>query len=382
MVFSKKFLTVGSLLRDPKLLEYRKQIEVRDDITYPFYDDFDGYKEAEDAAVAKVIKKQVEAGLSEISDGEQSRSFWHLDFVWGLTGIERQIAQSGYHFNNEDGSDYETRHDVGLKVIGPLSGKNHPFIDHFKRAKALAPETVKVKHNIVTPGHIYIELLFSGAIADSPYHETEEDFQADLVKAYKEFVKEYTEAGATILQMDDCIWQAFADGNGDLSIPEEQREPLAKVLTDLNNEVIAYAKSFGLRVYAHNCRGNYASRSSSVGTYEEVAQYFLSTQNYDRFYLEWDDERAGSVDVLRVFEERPDVEVVLGALSSKTDKLDDEERALKLLEKAAQYIDKDRLYLSHQCGFASCDIGNNVGEGNQWGKIQQGHEIAYKFFGE
>ena len=44
---SKKFQTVGSLLRPKKLLEYKSQIEHRDDITYPFYDDFPGYEECE-----------------------------------------------------------------------------------------------------------------------------------------------------------------------------------------------------------------------------------------------------------------------------------------------------------------------------------------------
>lgn len=380
--YSKKFLTVGSLLREPELLEYREKIQERDDISYPFYDDFDGYKETEEKATRHTVDKQVEHGLTQVSDGEQQRSLWHLDFAWGLDGIERYVADRGYTFDNPDGTCYETRQDIGLRVVGKLSGKNHPFIEHFKVVKDEAPDDVEVKHTIVAPGHIYFEIVGFGTIEEGDVYESREDFAKDLVKSYKEFIDDYVEVGGTILQMDDCIWSAFADDNGDYSIPKEDRDELANILTSLNNEVIDYGKSKGLKMYAHNCRGNYASRHSTAGAYSETAKYFLARQNYDRFYLEWDDDRAGSLEVLKVFEDRPDVEVVLGALSSKTNTLDDEERALNMLEEASQYIDKDNLYLSHQCGFASCDIGNELNEEEQWAKIDQGHEIAYKFFGE
>ncbi|MGZ7238558.1 5-methyltetrahydropteroyltriglutamate--homocysteine methyltransferase, partial [Streptococcus pyogenes] len=67
-------------------------------------------------------------------------------------------------------------------------------------------------------------------------------------------------------------------------------------------------------------------------------------------------------------------------LSSKTTDLDDENRALELLEQASKILPKDRLFLSHQCGFASCDSGNELATSQQWAKIKQGREIAETFF--
>lgn len=32
---------------------------------------------------------------------------WHLDFIWGLKGIERYIADHGYTFKDHDGGQYE-----------------------------------------------------------------------------------------------------------------------------------------------------------------------------------------------------------------------------------------------------------------------------------
>ena len=382
---SKRFLTVGSLLRPKELLEFKDEIRKRDDITYPFYDDLDGYKKTEDEAVAEVVKAQKDHGLVEITDGEFSKSLWHLDFVWGLHGVERYISDSGYLFRDKGNEGvYETRKDIGIKFIDKINGKNHPFIDHFKRLKELAGD-VEIKQCIPSPSHVYGEQALFGGLNNNGYYDGNADeFEKDLKESYKDFLKEFKEAGGEIIQFDDCLWEIFSDDNNNAIVEQgggKPSEELAYKFIDINNEVIDYGHELGLKVYTHNCRGNYESRSASDGTYESIAHLFLEKQNYDRFYLEWDDERAGSIEALQAFKDR-DVEVVLGLLSSKTNTLDDKERALELLEKASQIIDKDKLYLSHQCGFASCDEGNELSIDEQWAKIDQGQEIAAKFWGE
>lgn len=380
---SKRFLTVGSLLRDEELLKYKEEIKKRDDITYPFYKDLKGYKEAEDAAVARVVKSQKDHDLCQITDGEYSKSLWHLDFVWGLHGVERYIADAGYYFRDKGNEGvYETRKDIGIRIVDKLNGKNHPFIDHYKRLKELAGES-EIKQCIPSPSHVYGEQALFGGLSGGYYDGKVEQFEKDLKASYKDFIKEYKEAGGEIIQFDDCLWEIFSEDNKNAPISEKTRptEELAEKFIAINNEIIAYAHDLGLKVYAHNCRGNYESRSASDGTYESIAHLFLEKQNYDRFYLEWDDERAGSIEALKVLKDK-DNEIVLGLLSSKTNTLDDEKRTLDLLEKASEIIDKDRLYLSHQCGFASCDEGNELTIDEQWAKIDQGQKIAEVFWGE
>ena len=380
---SERFLIVGSLLRNEELLKYKREIEKRDDISYPFYDDFEGYKECEDKAVEEVVEKQIAAGLTEVTDGEYSKSLWHLDFVWGLKGVERYIRESGYFFEDKDCcGKFETRRDIGLRFVGKLSGKDHPFIDHFKRLKKIVNGRAAIKQCIPSPSHIFGEAIGFGFLEDS-YYKSEADFEADLIQAYKEFLDDFKAAGGEIVQFDDCLWEQFADeaenAQFDGKARNEKNLALAEKYIAINNEVIDYGHKLGLKVYTHNCRGNYASRHFTDGSYDSIANLFLKKQNYDRFYLEWDDERAGSLESLNALKDK-DCEIVLGFLSSKTNTLDDEERCLKLLEEASQIIDKDRLYLSHQCGFASCDNGNELSEQEQWDKIAQGQEIAAKFW--
>ena len=199
----------------------------------------------------------------------------------------------------------------------------------------------------------------------------------------KEFLEEYKAVGGKIVQFDDCLWELFdpsnpssffAEGNSDLA-------ELADEFVAINNEVVDYAHELGLTVWTHNCRGNYESRSAAEGTYEAIAKKFLAEQHYDRFFLEWDSgDTAGDIKALEALKDSK-AEVVLGLLSSKTTELDDEERVLDLLEKASQILPKERLFLSHQCGFASCDSGNELAAPQQWAKIKQGQDIAKKFFG-
>ncbi|EJP27367.1 cobalamin-independent methionine synthase II family protein [Streptococcus anginosus] len=376
-----KFQLVGSLLRPANLLAYKNKIEHRDDIRYPFYDNFPGYHETETAAIKKVIADEKANGIDILTDGEYSKSMWHLDFIWGLKGIERYIADHGYTFQDHDGGQYETRKDIGIRITQPLSGKNHHFLDIYKLLKEEAGDT-QTKLTIWGPAHAYTELaIFDGLAGDDQVYKTNEELKTGLIKAYKEFLAEYKEAGGEIIQFDDCLWELFdesnpasffADGNAALA-------DLADEFIAINNEVADYGHQLGLKVWTHNCRGNYESRSASGGTYEAIAEKFLRDQHYDRFFLEWDSDVSGDLKALASLKDK-DVEVVLGLLSSKTTDLDDEERVLRLLEQASTILPKERLLLSHQCGFASCDSGNELAIPQQWAKIKQGQEIAKKFW--
>lgn len=93
--------------------------------------DDDGLKAVEDDAIRDLVAKQKAAGLQVITDGEFRRSYWHLDFMWGLNGIERRTSRTGYMFHDE-----ETTADTAV-VTGPISGENHPFVEHFKFVKVL-----------------------------------------------------------------------------------------------------------------------------------------------------------------------------------------------------------------------------------------------------
>ena len=68
--------------------------------------------------------------------------------------------------------------------------------------------------------------------------------------------------------------------------------------------------------------------------------------------------------------------VVLGLITTKSPVLEKKEDVIARIHEAAKYIPLERLYLSPQCGFASCEIGNKLTEEEQWAKMELVKEIA------
>lgn len=77
-----RFDNVGSFLRPEKLKEARKAF-AKGNISEQ------DLKAVEDEAIKDLIQKQKEIGLKAITDGEFRRSWWHLDFMWGLQGAKK-----------------------------------------------------------------------------------------------------------------------------------------------------------------------------------------------------------------------------------------------------------------------------------------------------
>ena len=82
---------VGSLLRPAALKEARKQFE-NGEIK------IEELRNVEDESIAKAVKKQKEAGLKAVTDGEYRRAWWHFDFLEGLGGVEGFDSGGGIAF--------------------------------------------------------------------------------------------------------------------------------------------------------------------------------------------------------------------------------------------------------------------------------------------
>ena len=100
----------------------------------------------------------------------------------------------------------------------------------------------------------------------------------------------------------------------------------------------------------------------------------FAQENVDALFLEYDDERSGGFAPLAKVS--PDKKVVLGLITTKSPVLEDKEAVIARIHKAAKYVPLDRLCLSPQCGFASCEIGNKLTEEEQWAKLALVREIA------
>ena len=333
-------------------------------------------KKTEDKAITELVAKQKEAGYHVITDGEFRRATWHLDFMWAFDGVGHSKTETGLPFHGEDAMIDDTY------VTGKISyKKNHPFVEHFKFVKALEDENTVAKLTIPAPAQFLEQMIMPFAWSNTKkFYDTQEEVAKDIAEGYREFIKEVYAAGCRNLQLDDCSWGMVVDPNACaiFDTDEEGLEKIKKQLLDINNLAIDSAPE-DLTINTHVCRGNFHSTYASSGAYDSVAETLFAKENVNAYYLEYDDERSGGFQPLKSVGE--DKKVVLGLITTKSPELENKTTVINRIKEASKYVSLDRLYLSPQCGCASCEIGNKLTEEQQWAKIKLVKEIAEEVWG-
>ena len=328
-----------------------------------------------DDAIRDVVAKQKAAGYHVITDGEFRRTYWHLDFMWGFEGVAHKQTGSGVQFAAELAALEDTY------LVGKVVAKPHPFVEYFKFLKQFEDENTVAKYTIPAPAQMFQQMIVPANIESTrKFYPTNEDLIHDIGIAYQDVIRQFYAAGCRNLQLDDCTWGAVV-GNAakqryrSLGIDiEEVKAELLQV-----NNLALEAKPADMVINSHICRGNYHSTYFTSGPYDTVADYVFARENVDALYLEYDDERSGGFAPLSKVSS--DKKVVLGLITTKSPKLEDKETVIRRIHEAAKYIPLDRLYLSPQCGFASCEIGNKLTEEEQWAKLALVKEIAEEVWG-
>src|SRR2546428_465273 len=185
---------VGSLLRTGAVKEGRAR-RARGEISAQ------DLAATEDREIAKLIKRQEEVGLRAVTDGEFRRSWWHLDFLWGLDGVERYVMDTGIAFAGV------TTRNEGVRVTGKLGFSGHPMIEHFKFVQAHTKRTPKI--TIPAPSAIYGRPVMT-PIDKAVYPELDRFF-ADLGQAYRKAVRAFADAGCRYLQLDEVFIAMLCD---------------------------------------------------------------------------------------------------------------------------------------------------------------------------
>ena len=360
---------VGSFLRPEKLKEARSQFD-NGSIGY------DELKKVEDESITELITKVKELGYHVITDGEFRRATWHLDFMWGFDGVGHAPTKTGLPFHGEDAMVDDTY------LVGKIGiTKEHPFIEHFKFVKQFEDENTVAKQTMPSPAQFLAQFTMPFNREHTlKYYATDKELAEDIVKAYGKVINDLYEAGCRNIQLDDCTWGMMADKSGHFAYgtTQEGLKEIQKIHRDINNKVIKNAPA-DMVINTHVCRGNFHSTYANSGAYDSVADILFGEENVNAYYLEFDDERSGGFEPLAKVS--GDKKVVLGLITTKSPKLENKEEVIERIHEAEKYIPLDRLYLSPQCGFASCEIGNKLTTEEQWAKLKLVKEIAKEVWG-
>ncbi len=332
-------------------------------------------KTVEDEAIRDLVAKQKAAGYHVITDGEFRRSYWHLDFMWGLEGVKETLFDHGYYFQGEETTK------GSCEVTGKLGGANHPFVEHYKFVHQFEEDGVIAKQTIPAPAQTLAEFFREkNAETTTAIYPDLDVLIEDLAAAYRTVIHDLYEAGCRTIQFDDCTWGMIVDDDFWKSMAGSgfSLEGEAEKYLRVNNLAIE-GKPDDLVINTHVCRGNYHSAWATKGAYDAVAPYLFAKENVNAFYLEFDDERSGGFEPLA--QVPAGTKVVLGLVTTKSPVLEDKATVVKRIHEAAKFVPLEDLYLSPQCGFASCEIGNKLTEQEQWAKLALVREIAEEVWG-
>jgi len=355
---------VGSLLR-PQALKDAREKRAKGEISPA------ELTAVEDREIKRVIQKQEEVGLQGVTDGEFRRSWWHLDFLWGLDGVDRHVMNTGIAF-----AAVNTRNE-GVQVTGKIGMAGlHPMVEHFKFVKANTTRTPKI--TIPAPSALY------GRPSKTPvdpaaYSNTDQMF-ADLGQAYRKVVRQFADAGCRYLQLDEVFIAMLCDPKYCQQMRDRGDDPekLGIVYGDLINVAMSDIPG-DMTITMHLCRGNYKSTYMGAGSYDKVQEILFNKINVHGYFMEYDDERSGGFEPLRMLPKGK--QVVLGLVTTKTGRLESKDDLKRRIEQAAKYCDLDQLCLSGQCGFASTEEGNTLTEEEQWAKLRLIVEVAGEVWG-
>jgi 5-methyltetrahydropteroyltriglutamate--homocysteine methyltransferase len=343
---------VGSLLRPPYLLEARGALERGEIAPAPF-------KQIEDRAVDEAVALQQDAGLDVITDGEMRRYAFYGHLVEALEGFDK-VAGWSITFHDDQGHEALLRRPV---VVEKLRWRRQMSVEEFTYLRGRTTRPVKVTLISAQQAAAYYDPDKSrGAYA------TRDAYLADLVDFTRREIEELRRLGCEYVQIDAPQYAALLDETIREGYRQRGSDPdrLIEASVELDNAIVQGhpGMTFGI----HICRGNYRSMFYASGGYDRIARQVFGRSRFDRFLLEYDDERSGGFEPLRHVPD--DRIVVLGLVSSKRPQLESPDELLERIREAARIIPFERLAISPQCGFASTHEGNRVSVDDQRRKLE------------
>jgi 5-methyltetrahydropteroyltriglutamate--homocysteine methyltransferase len=261
-----------------------------------------------------------------------------------------------------------------MAVVSPLERRRSLAAEEFTFLRAVTDRVGKV----TLPSPSLFANLWDAERSREAYPSFD-DFMGAVAGVFVDEVRELARLGCTYVQLDaphyplliDPKWRAFYEARG------WSAESWIGYGVELDNAVIDAAP--GVTFGFHLCKGNQDSRWLVAGGYGDIAKPVFEGVRAHRLLLEYDDERSGGFEPLTLVPD--DRVVVLGLVTTKTARLEDEDELVARMEEAARVVDRDRLAVSPQCGFSTSVVGNALGLDDQRRKLELCVRVAERVWG-
>ena len=377
MTRSKRILSthVGSLIRPPELLQF-----IRPKQNGQPYDEH-GYSACLKAAVAEVVRRQAEAGIDVVSDGEFGKSIsWSQYALERLSGFERRPARPGEHgfsrgadrarfaeFYREldaaDGPPAAVGASAGVAVcVGPISYTGQAEVQrdiwNFKSALSEAG---------MAQGFLPVAAP-SSVIPDrkNEYYKSDEDLLQAIAEAMRAEYRAIIDAGLA-LQLDDARLAVTYDRMVPPGSLADYRRWAALQVEAINHALQGIPEE---RVRYHVCWGSWPGPHSTDVALRDIVDLVLKVKA-GTYLIEGANPRHAHE--WRVWEDvrLPEGKVLApGMISHATNVVEHPELVAERIVRVAKIVGRERVMASTDCGFAQGPFHRRVHPSIMWAKLE------------
>jgi len=378
---------IGSLVRPGKLKE-----------TFGRYDRGElgavELKLAQDEAIRAIITKQEALGLPVVTDGEFRRHSFQESFSECVSGFDVPKTVSLYYEKRDLNQNPLERAEQNFDEAGPAIVTRRRAVERLKLVRNLPLEEFRYSHSVAKVP-VKVTLIGPDRVgqrfkweASMNVYKGLDDFVDHVVAIQRQMIAEIVAAGCRCIQIDAPGYTAYVDqvSLDRMRLRGEDPQRNLQRSIDADNAII---EGFpGVTFGIHICRGNARTIDPKTGKlipqwhreghYDAIAEKLFDCLKHDRFLLEYDSERAGGFEPLRLVPQEK--VVVLGLVTTKRSDLEPLDELKRRIDQASRYIPLEQLALSPQCGFGGID-SKVMSEDEMWRKFDRIVETAKQVWG-
>jgi len=373
---------IGSLVRPAKLRDvfarYDRGQVSREDLA-----------KSQDEAIRDVIEKQEAHGFPVVTDGEFRRHSFQESFSECVTGFDVPKNVSLYYEKRDLNENPLERAEQNFEEAGPAIVTRRGAAERLKLIRNLpleefryAQSTAKVPAKVTVLGPDRIAQRFKWEASLNVYKDLD-DFTAHVVQIERQIIAELVKAGCKYIQIDAPGYTAYVDKVSLERMRSRGEDPERNFQRSIDADNALIEDFPGVTFGIHICRGNARTIDPKTGklvpqwhregSYDAIAEKLFNSLKHQRILLEYDSDRAGGFEPLRLVPK--DKIIVLGLVSTKNSDMETVDDLKRRIDQASKFLPLDQLALSPQCGFGGID-SKVLSEDEMWKKLDTTMDTA------
>jgi 5-methyltetrahydropteroyltriglutamate--homocysteine methyltransferase len=348
---------------------------------------------AQDEAIRQVVHEQEAHGLPIVTDGEFRRHSFQESFSECVTGFDVPKQVSLYYEKRDLNLTPLERAEQNFDEAGPAIITRRGAVERLKLVRNLPLEEFRFAHSVAkVPAKVTvlgpdrIAQRFKWEASQHVYKGLDE-FVDHVVEIERRMIAELVKAGCQYIQIDAPGYTAYVDKVSRERMRSRGEDPERNFQRSIDADNALIEGFSGVTFGIHICRGNARTVDPQTGklvpqwhregSYNAIAEKLFNTLKHQRILLEYDSDRAGGFEPLRLVPK--DKIVVLGLVSTKSSDMETVDDLKCRIDQASKFLPLDQLALSPQCGFGGID-SKVLSEDEMWRKFDRIVETAARIW--